>query len=129
MKNVKRELDDSLRAEYSRSDLGEVTQGKFAGTRIDFTEMVGLLLTCIGEDEDIQFVLRSNYLADRQQGDWTYEMDDTNRITLRYWLNEFGSLEEPVSNPSCVTNPQDRTKLQNLLMSHVRNLKRKVIAL
>lgn len=125
MKNVKRELSDSLRPEYRRSDLGELIQGKYAGTRIDFVEIVGLLVSCIGEDEDIQFVFRSSHFADRKQGDWTYEIDDANQITLRYWLNEFESLERPISNSPGLT----KTNLQNLLISHVRTLKARVMEL
>lgn len=123
MKNVKQELGDALRPEYTRSDLGELIQGKFAETRMDFAQVVGLLLTCIGEDEEIQFIFRPSHVSDRRQGDWTYEIDDANQITLRYWLNEFRSLDEPIANSPDNANSQDRMKLQNLLLTHVRNLK------
>lgn len=129
MKNVKQEFDDSLRHEYRRSDLGELIQGKFAGTRIDFAEIVGLLLSCIGEDEEIQFLFRRSHFADHKQSEWTYEIDDANQITLRYWLNESESLAEPISNSPSFTSPQDRTNLQNLLIRHAQSLKARVNAL
>lgn len=129
MKNVKQEFDDSLRPEYRRSDLGELIQGKFADARMDFNDVVGLSLSCIGEEEDVHFVPRSNHLSDRKKGDWTYEVDNASQITLRYWLSEFENLQEPVLNSPCVTNAQDRSKLQNLLLSHLHSLKARVMAL
>jgi hypothetical protein len=119
------EFDDSLRAEYSRSDFGEMVQGKHATTQLDFAGFVRLLLVCIGEDEELKFVHHSpsNDLAAQKAGDWTYEIDNANQITLRYWLNEFGSIEEPISNPPCVTTPQERADLHNLTLKHVRTLK------
>src|SRR5215510_2956137 len=101
MKNIRQDLDDSLRPEYRRSDFGEMVQGKYATTHLDFAELVRLFLTCIGEDEELKFVHRSpsNDLAAHKAGDWTYEIDNANQITLRYWINEFGSIEEPISNP------------------------------
>lgn len=128
MKNIRKELDDSLRAEYTRSDFGEMIQGKYATTQVDFAELVGLLLTCIGEDKNLNFTHHSagNYLAGHKQGDWTYEIDNANQITLRYWINEFRSVDEQISNPTGITTPQERSELQNLLLTHVRNLKAKV---
>ena len=131
MKNIREELDDSLRPEYTRSDFGEMIQGKYATTQVDFAELAGLLLACIGEDENLTFTRHSagNYLASHKQGDWTYEIDNANQITLRYWVNEFRSIDEQIANPSCITTPQERTELQNLLLTHVRKLKAKVGAL
>lgn len=128
MKNIRKDLDDSLRPEYRRSDFGEMIQGKHATTQVDFAELVRLLLACIGEDEGLKFAHHSagNYLAGHKLGDWTYELDNANQITLCYWLSEFGSIDERISNPSCITTSQQRSELQNLLLHHVRTLKAKV---
>lgn len=125
MKNIRQNFDDSLRPEYRRSDFGEMVQGKSATTQLEFAEFVRLLLACIGEDEGLKFIHHSqgNYLAAHKAGDWTYEIDNANQITLRYWLNEFGSIEEPVSNPPCVSTPQERSDLQNVILEHVLHLK------
>lgn len=131
MKNIRPDLADSLRPEYRRSDFGEMIKGKYATTQLQFAELVGLLLTCIGEDEDLTFTYHStgNYLADHKPGEWTYEIDNANQITMRYWRTEFGSIEEPMSNPPCITTPQERSELQNLLLNHVQVLKAKVAML
>lgn len=128
MKNLKQDLADSLRPEYRRSDFGEMVQGKFALTQVDFAELVHLLLTCTGEDEKVHFVHYSigNQLADHKRGDWTYEIDNANQITLRHWLNEFRSIEEPITNPPCITTPEERSHLQKLILGHVRTLKARV---
>jgi len=131
MKNLRQDRGDSLRPEYRRSDFGEMVEGKYATTQLEFTELVRLLLACIGEDESLTFTRHysGNRLAGHNSGDWTYEMGDANQITLRFWLNEFASIEEPVSNAACATNPQERSDLQDLLVSHVRALKTRVDAL
>ena len=130
MKNIREELEDSLRPEYTRSDFGEMIQGKYATTQLDFAELAGLLLACIGEDESLTFTRHSaGNLAGHKQGDWTYEIDNANQITLRYWINEFRSIDEQIFNPSCITTPQQRSELHNLLLTHVRNLKVNVGAL
>src|SRR5215467_405197 len=99
MKDIRQDAGDSLRREYSRSDFGEMVRGKYASTQLEFTELVSLLLACIGEEADLKFIHHStgNLLADHNSGDWTYELDNANQITLRYWLSEFGSIEEPIS--------------------------------
>jgi len=131
MKNIRQDLDESLRPEYRRSDFGEMVRGKFATTPLELSELVCLLLTCIGEDVGLKFNHHSpgNLLVDPKRGDWTYELDNANQITLRYWLNEFGSIEERISNPPCVITPQERSDLQNLLLYHVQSLKNRVDAL
>ena len=131
MKNIRQDLDDSLRAEYKRSDFGEMVQGKYATTQVQLAEIVRLLLACIAEDGGLKFIQHSAGVpcASRKQGDWTYEFDDANQITLRYWISEFGSIEEPISNLSCVNNAQQRSDLQHLLFTHVRILKTRVDAL
>lgn len=131
MKNLRQEDSDSLRREYRRSDFGEMARGKYATTQLEFSELVRLLLACIAEDVSLNFNHHSpgNYLADHKRGDWTYELDNANRITLRYWLSEFGSVEERISNPPCVSTPQERSDLQSLLMTHVLALKTRVEAL
>ena len=128
MKNLRQEDGDSLRREYRRSDFGEMARGKYATTQLEFSELVRLLLACIGEDEGLKFDHHSagNRHSHHTHGDWTYELDNENQITLRYWLSEFGNIEEPLSNPSCVTTPQERSDLQNLLLVHVQALKNRV---
>jgi hypothetical protein len=131
MKNIKSELDDWGRPEYKRSDFGEMVRGKYAAALVDFTELTALLLAVIGEDDGIKFTRHSlgNSLADHHVGDWTYEIDNGNQITLRYWLSEFGSIEESISNPTCVTTPKDRTELQDALLKGVMSLKTRAAAL
>jgi len=128
MKSIRPDLVDSLRPEYKRSDFDELVRGKFGGTEVEFAELVKLLLACVGEDQGIQFAPHSvgNYLASHQPGDWTYEMDNANQVTLRYWLSEFRSVEEPISNPPCIMTPQDREELLSLLDKHVRLLTNRV---
>ncbi len=128
MKSIKQNLDDSLRPEYERSDFGEMARGKYAWTQVEFAELVRLLVACLGEEENLTFTHYSegNSLAAHQSGDWTYQIDNANQITLRYWLDEFGGIDEPISNPPCITTPQDRACLQELLVTHMQNLKGKV---
>ncbi|HKR14889.1 MAG TPA: hypothetical protein VJT15_22690 [Pyrinomonadaceae bacterium] len=129
MKNVRQDFDD-LRPEYQRSDFGEMVKGKHALVDLALAEFVRLLIACIGEDEGLTFTkhLAGNSPAGRKPGDWTYEIDAADRITLRYWLDDLNSIDEPISNPSDVYTPQQRAVLQNLLEKHVRNLKNRVAA-
>lgn len=131
MKNLRQDLDDSLRPEYRRSDFGEMVQGKFAYTRLEFGELVSLLLTCIGEDESLKFIRHSPsaYLAEHKSGDWSYELDNANQITLRYWIDDHRHIAESISNPTCITTPQERTDLHEVILTHVRSLKNKVARL
>src|SRR4030095_9287316 len=128
MKKIREELDDWLRPEYERSELGGLVRGKYAITQVNFAELVKLTIACIGEDEGLHFEHHSegNYLGNHTAADWTYEIDNANQITLRYWLNEFRSLEEPISNPSAVTTSQQLSQLLDSLRKHVRILKDKV---
>jgi len=128
MKNLRQDRGDSLRPEYRRSDFGQMAQGKYALTAVEFAELVRLLLACIGEDEGLEFTHYSpgSYLAAHNSGDWTYELDNSNQITLRFWLSEIASIEERISNAVTITNPQERSELQNLLLHHVRVLKSRV---
>jgi hypothetical protein len=130
MKNIKSELNDWGRPEYKRPDFGEIVRGKYATTQVDFAELTALLLAVIGEDEGIKFIHHSigNYLADHRPGEWTYEIDNANQIRLRYWLSEFGSIEEPITNPPVVANPEDRTELHEALLKGVMDLRAKVAA-
>jgi hypothetical protein len=131
MKNIEADPEDTLRPEYKRSDFGEIIRGKYATTQVDFHQLTGALLACIGEDEGVKFMHHSigNYLANHTLGDWTYEIDNANQVTLRYWLSELGSIEEVISNPRCVMTPKDRTELQGALRKRVTNLKTKVAEL
>lgn len=128
MKNIKPDFDD-LRPEYRRSDFGEVITGKHALIDLELAEFVRLLIACIGEDEGLKFTKHAggNSLSGGMSGAWTFEIDSADQITLRYWLNEFSSIEEPVWNPSGVTTPHERAALQALLEKHVRNLKTRVL--
>jgi hypothetical protein len=131
MKNFRRDVDDSLRSEYKRSDFGEMVRGKFAPTQVDFAELVSILLACIAEEEGLKFTHHSvgKYLAEHEHGDWTYEIDNANQITLRYWVSESASLAERVSNPAHVTTLQESSDLQNLLRLHLHALRDRVNAL
>lgn len=131
MKNLRQDVDDTLRREYSRSDFGEMVRGKYARTQLEFAELVSLLLTCISEESGLKFTHHSpgNQLADHKAGDWTYELDNANQITLRHWLSEYGSIEELISNPPCVTTAHERSDLQKLLLAHVQALRNRVDAL
>jgi hypothetical protein len=131
MKNIKEDSEDTLRPEYKRSDFSELISGKYATTQVDFHQLTRVLLTCIGEDEGVKFMHHSigNYLANQKPGDWTYEIDNGNQITLRYWLSEFSSIGEAISNPICVMTPKDRIELQDALLKGVNGLKTKVAAL
>ena len=129
MKNLK-DPEDALRPEYKRSDFGELIIGKYATTQLDFHQLTKALLACIAEDESVKFMSHSkgNYLAQHKLGDWTYEIDNGNQITLRYWLSEFGSVEEAISNPPVVMTPRERTDLQQSLFEGVTDLRAKVAA-
>ena len=125
MKNIRQDVDDSLRAEYTRSDLGEMIRGKHAAAHIEFAELVHLLLACIGEDEGLKFTHHQseNQSTDQKPGEWTYEIDESNQITLRYWSGEFESIDERIPSQCCITTPQDRSEFQNLLTNHVHILR------
>jgi hypothetical protein len=128
MKNIKADPEDTLRSEYKRSDFGELVRGKYATTQVDFQQLTEALLTCIAEDDGVKFEHHSigNYLARQTLGDWTYEIDNANQITLRYWLREFGSIEVAISNPPNVVTPEDRADLQGALLEGVTTLKTKM---
>ena len=127
MKNVRQDFDD-LRPEYQRSDFGEMVRGKYAVIDLELAEFARLLIPCIGEDEGLKFTKHSGTTspAGRKSGDWTYEVDAADQITLRYWLDEFTNIEEPISNSPHVNNPQQRAELQALVEKHVRNLRARV---
>ena len=131
MKNIRQDSEDSLRSEYTRSDFADIVKGKYALTHLEFADLVQLLITCISEDEGLKISHHSigNTRAAHRCGDWTYEIDNANQITLRYWVNEFRSIEQPLSNPAVVISAQERSNLQNLLVQHVRLLKTKIEAL
>ena len=126
MKNIKSKTNDLLRPEYKRSDFGEFVRGPV--TQVEFAERVSLLLSCLGEDEGIRFEHHSagNYLTQRRIGEWTYEIDNANQITLRYWLGSRETLYEHLANPPCVITVEDNIKLQNALIDGVKALKAKV---
>lgn len=128
MKSIKSELNDWGRPEYKRSDFGEIVRGKYATMQIDFAELTTLLLAVIGEDEGVKFMHHSigNYLAQHKPGDWTYEIDNANQITLRYWLSEFGNIEQAISNATRVVTPRERSELQDALLKGLKKLKAKV---
>ena len=125
MKNIEADPEDTLRPEYQRSDFGEIIRGKYATTQVDFHQLTGALLACIGEDEGIQFIHHSigNYLADHRNGEWTYEIDNANQITLRYWLDSQKNVSEMTSNPPCVMTSKERAELKVALLKGVTNLK------
>lgn len=127
MKNIEVESEiDELRPEYERSDFGQFVRG--AVTQVEFAERVALLLACIGENEGVKFTHHSigNYLANQQSGDWTYEIDNGNQVTLRYWLGRFENIDISLSNPPCVTTSDDNNNLLSALKGGVIALKAKV---
>ena len=128
MRKITSETDDWLRSEYRREDLGDFVQGKYPISEVEFAQLVALLMAMIGEDNDIQIepLSKSNHLARRTEGDWTYELDHANQISLHYWQSEFTSIVEHISNPPCVTTDLERQQLQRMLSHHVRALKAKV---
>lgn len=129
MKNIEADPEDTLRPEYKRSDFGEIIRGKYATIQVDFHQLTEVLLACIGEDEGVKFIHHStgNPFANHRSGDWTYEIDNANQITLRYWLNEFRSIEEALSNPTDVSTPKERTDFQQTLFEGVSDLRAKVL--
>ena len=130
MKNINLDSEDSPRAEYKRSDFGKIISGKYAETQVDFDQLTKVLLACLGEDLGVRFKHHSpgNYRANHKCGDWTYETDNANQVTLRYWLSEFGNIEEPISNPTVVVTSNDRTEFQHALFKGVTDLIEKVSA-
>ena len=128
MKNVEADPEDTLRPEYKRSDFGEIIRGKYATTQVDFHQLTEALLACIGDDEGVKFIHHStgNRFANHRSGDWTYEIDNANQITLRYWLNEFRSVEEALSNPTVVITAKERTDLHRALFKGVSKLRAKM---
>lgn len=130
MKNIEADPEDTLRLEYKRSDFGEIIRGKYATTQIDFHQLTGALLACIGEDEGVNFMHHStgNRLANHKSGDWTYEIDNGNQITLRYWLSEFENIEQAISHPTCVGTPRERSELQDALLKGMTSIKTEVAA-
>ncbi|HKU76432.1 MAG TPA: hypothetical protein VJR02_21150 [Pyrinomonadaceae bacterium] len=131
MKNLKQDNSDSLRPEYRRSDFGNMVRGKYADAQVALPELAQLFLACIGEDAGLKFIYHSHGSNPNghKPGDWTYECDNANQITLRYWVSEFSSIEEPVSNPTCVTTAQEKSDFHNLLVNHVQALRTRVDAL
>lgn len=130
MKNIEHEVEDDLRPEYKRSDFGELVRGKYGVTQVEFAELCGLLLACIAEDEGLIFSHHSigNYLADHRHGEWTFEIDNSNQITLRFWLTEFSSICEELSNPPSIVSPEHQALLQTALVNGVKRLKEKAAA-
>jgi hypothetical protein len=129
MKNIKQDYDD-LRPEYDRAFFANSVRGKYADAEFEFTGVARAFIHCVAELEGLKFTDQSQGNdRDRRRGDWTYEIDNANRITLRYWLSESLSIEEPIAtaNPPCIT-PKQSPELQNLLTTHIRALKAKVAA-
>ena len=128
MKNIRHDDSDSLRAEYKRSDFGEMVRGKYADAQVALPELVRLLLACIGEDAGLKFMSRSpgHNLAGHTRGEWTYEVDDAHQITLRYWLSKFSSMEESISNLPDVITAREESDLHSLLLNHVQALRARV---
>lgn len=127
MKNTDVESEiDELRPEYKRSDFAKFDRG--AVTQVEFSERVSILLACIGEEENLNFVLQTfgSVGAEHQRGDWTYEIDNGNQVTLRYWLNSLGNIEINVTNPPCIFTAEDNNTLIDALTSGVSSLKAKV---
>jgi hypothetical protein len=129
MKNIKQDYED-LRPEYTRSDFANSVRGKYANAEFEFAGIARALIYCVAELEGLKFTHQAQG-GDRhhRRGDWTYEIDDSNRITLRYWASESSSIEEPIpgTNRPFIT-PLESPDLKNLLTQHIRALKAKVAA-
>lgn len=129
MKNLDCDTElDELRREYKRSDFGQLRSG--AVTQVQFGERVAVLLGCIGEEEGIKFDHHSigNVKANHQHGDWTYEIDNGNQVTLRYWRNSQENIEVNITNPPCVFTDEDPSSLIQALTTGVRSLRVQVAA-
>ena len=128
MKNIKQDYDD-LRPEYDRAFFANGVRGKYANAEWEFSGIARSLMYCTGELEGLKFTDESQGNRDHRRGDWTYEIDNTNRITLRYWLSETSSIDEPIArtNPPSI-NSKECPELQDLLTLHIRALKAKVAA-
>lgn len=128
MKNIEVESEvEELRPEYKRSDFGEFVRG--AVTQVEFAERVGLLMACIGADEEITFRSRSegNYRDQPDAGEWTFEIGHSdNQITLSHWLSGWDNISEQLSNPPCIFTAEDNNNLINALTAGVKALKAKV---
>jgi hypothetical protein len=130
MKNVKQDYDDDLRPEYTRSDFANSVRGKYANAEFEFSGFARALIYCVAELEGLKFTPHSQSSnRDHRPREWTYEIDKANRITLRYWLSESSSIEEPIpgTNRPSIT-PRESRELQNMLTLHIRALKAKVAA-
>jgi hypothetical protein len=127
MRKIEPEFDDWLRPDYKRSDFGRMVRG--AVTQVEFAELTRVLLACVGEDEGLRFQHHSqgNCKANHNSGDWTYEIDNSNQITLRYWLDSVKSISQELSNPPCVTTQAETDELQRVLTSGVRDLQSKIL--
>ena len=129
MKNIKQD-DDDLLPEYDRSFFANAVRGKYANAEFEFAGVARALIYCVAELERLRFTDESEVDdCDRRPGDWTYEIDKANRITLRYWVSKFSTIEEPMAgtNPSSIT-PKQSEELQKLLTTHIQALKAKVAA-
>jgi hypothetical protein len=127
MKNLEAESEvDELRSSYSRNDFSKFVRG--AVTQVEFAERVALVLSCIGEDEQVRFAHHStgNHLANHQAGDWTYEIDNANQVTLHYWLDSVSTIEVSNPNPPNILTAEDNNHLIDSLSQSVRSLKAKV---
>lgn len=128
MKNLRPDFNDSLRPEYRRSDFGKMVRGGYAPTQVEFAELVSLLMACIGEDEGVTLTKQSINNSPGSQGDWTYEINEGNQITLRYWNTEFGSLQESITYPTSISTYQQMSDLKTLIQEHFRSLQLKARA-
>jgi hypothetical protein len=128
MKKIKSESEDWIRPGYTRSELRGLTRGKYADANVEFSQLVYLLLACIGEDEGIHFQHHSagHVLGGHKRGDWAYEITNSNDIILRHWLDEVKTVEELISDPPIITDPKEMSRLQEVLLIHVRALKKVV---
>ena len=109
MKKIRQDFEDTLRPEYKRSDFGEFVRGKYATAEVEFGELVEMFLACIGEDEGVSFLHRttSNDLRLALKGKWTYEIDNANQVTLRFWVDQSHNLEESFTSQCCISSADE----------------------
>jgi hypothetical protein len=124
MKKIRQDFEDTMRPEYKRSDFGDFERGRYATAEVEFSKLVEMFLACIGEDEGVSFLHRttSNDLLLPLTGKWTYEIDNANQVTLRYWVDQSRSLEESFTCQCCISTADERSELQILLEKHVQTL-------
>jgi hypothetical protein len=94
-------------------------------TQVDYEEMLGRLLSRIGEDHNIDFKRFSLTKFNQHgyhSGHWTYSIDSFFQVTLWRWFNSTQYIREEVSSPTPVVTPEEETKFEAALKKTVGKL-------